>query len=312
MKTLPFDLEKALNGHPLVTRDGRKVKNFTKRDGEYITYQYRAEISGIKNETFTKEGLIDAWRTDSIYDLLLLIEEEWTPIPGEYIEVADHMNKSDWAEREFIKFIENDEYTVLCKSEAGNGTTVKWKYCRQIKKTKDMEEIKKVYIDGSNELKLATTLVLKNRYKIGFCALFNSTDPSPFENYLLELDGGIIKGEKTTYSCGSTMVLQLPQDWDKMIEILDKMYKYEIKKETITIGTPSLSGVITKNKESDVVLTIDNKIVTLTQLKRLVGDINYSRSNLVPWSVTVKTVQIGCSEFTIDELNDLIVKMEEF
>lgn len=44
MKT--FDLEKALKGEPLVTRDGREVTNFTKIGADYIEKPCAAYVKG--------------------------------------------------------------------------------------------------------------------------------------------------------------------------------------------------------------------------------------------------------------------------
>lgn len=58
MKKLPFDLEKALQGHPLVTRDGREVAGFNESASgrDLGGYEFIAKIDGRFDEYYTSEG----------------------------------------------------------------------------------------------------------------------------------------------------------------------------------------------------------------------------------------------------------------
>lgn len=73
MRTAPFDLEKALAGHPLVTRNGIKVNTFKDdKDGSY--YPYTASIDNFNNSYTSKgEYILDE---ESEHDLLLLLPDE--------------------------------------------------------------------------------------------------------------------------------------------------------------------------------------------------------------------------------------------
>jgi len=86
MKTAPFNLELALAGHPLVTRNHQKVTNFKlcnleSYPGEYpytaIIKEYDYESGKLRNRelSFTENG---SWLNDNEItknDLFMLIEE---------------------------------------------------------------------------------------------------------------------------------------------------------------------------------------------------------------------------------------------
>lgn len=57
MNRTEFNLQKAIDGAELVTRDGRKVTNFRKRHdfADMVYYPYVAEVNGL-TATFTKDG----------------------------------------------------------------------------------------------------------------------------------------------------------------------------------------------------------------------------------------------------------------
>ncbi len=72
--TAPFDLEKALAGHPLVTRDGRPVRDFAARKGLVgHSYPYQAKV-GSKQYTYTRAGRVVQAQEDPL-DLSLAIED---------------------------------------------------------------------------------------------------------------------------------------------------------------------------------------------------------------------------------------------
>lgn len=101
MKTAPFDLEKALAGHPLVTRDGRKVKNFRKRldnfdglHGNLMMFPFRADEED-HPRSFTVDG---AFITEKPCDrdLFLALPDE-TPAPDLAAQVASLIAERDLA-----------------------------------------------------------------------------------------------------------------------------------------------------------------------------------------------------------------------
>ena len=59
LATAPFDLEKALEGHPLVTRDGRAVTNFHAHTTDNVRFPYSARIHsdyGTRIVSYTSTG----------------------------------------------------------------------------------------------------------------------------------------------------------------------------------------------------------------------------------------------------------------
>jgi hypothetical protein len=82
MKKLPFDLEKALAGHPLVTRSGEDATEMKRRIG-YYTYTLSALIGGIER-FFTDGGRWFSAKEEKALDLFLAVPE--TPEPTEPTE----------------------------------------------------------------------------------------------------------------------------------------------------------------------------------------------------------------------------------
>ena len=85
MKTAPFNLKKALAGHPLVTRDGRKVTNFRTNSPDPI-FPYRVDIEGMRESLcfFTGEG--HYWKSGDKdkSDLFLLLPESKRDSKGRF------------------------------------------------------------------------------------------------------------------------------------------------------------------------------------------------------------------------------------
>jgi len=112
MTTAPFDLEKALAGHPLVTRGGRPVTGFWQSDNN--TYPFKATAGGF-SRIYTAAGFYyDSGEEDSL-DLLLAIEEE-TPsqqqVGGAHykslpIQPAEYCQKNGlhWCEANVVKYV---------------------------------------------------------------------------------------------------------------------------------------------------------------------------------------------------------------
>ena len=78
-KTAPFDLEKALAGHPLVSRDGNPVTNFSQRKSGFSTNEFPFSAMDHDGDflSYTKSGKCLRAR-DHGFDLLLDIS---TPQP---------------------------------------------------------------------------------------------------------------------------------------------------------------------------------------------------------------------------------------
>ena len=106
MKTAPFDLEKAIKGHPLVTRNGKKVSSFV----------YFKELSGLNDypctATIPDGSILACTETGAFYhpsdshnslDLLLDLSVPWEkPLAmGDEIEV--HQYNKGWIPAVFIK-----------------------------------------------------------------------------------------------------------------------------------------------------------------------------------------------------------------
>jgi hypothetical protein len=71
--TAPFDLEKALAGHPLTTLAGYTVEGFTRATNQgQSSYPYMARVSGIR-QTFTPYGRWRNYGVPSTNDLFLLL-----------------------------------------------------------------------------------------------------------------------------------------------------------------------------------------------------------------------------------------------
>jgi hypothetical protein len=72
MKTKPFNLEEALNGAKVVTRDGREVKELTKFEG--LKDYPLVGIVDSQLHTWTTQGLISLHLGECRADLFLAVE----------------------------------------------------------------------------------------------------------------------------------------------------------------------------------------------------------------------------------------------
>lgn len=74
MKTQKFDLEKALNGAKVVTRNGKEVKQLTHFDA---SYKYAYHLYGVIGEhiySWTKTGQYDHFNDHHEHDLFIAVE----------------------------------------------------------------------------------------------------------------------------------------------------------------------------------------------------------------------------------------------
>jgi hypothetical protein len=112
----PFDLNLALLGHPVVTRDGKKVENLSFSKNER-TYPLSGTVCG---NLFTwKRNGSHQFSEKSTYDLFLA-DCELHPEPkyGDLVEVTDDSD-STWVKRIFIcKTPGNNTLAVLVDSES--------------------------------------------------------------------------------------------------------------------------------------------------------------------------------------------------
>jgi hypothetical protein len=90
MKTAPFDLEKALAGHPLVTRSGEPATEFARNalDGN-VNFPYKAKVNGIF-EIFTAVGGYSLIYNKHETDLFLALFDD-PPLSPEEQAVIDAM-----------------------------------------------------------------------------------------------------------------------------------------------------------------------------------------------------------------------------
>lgn len=75
--TAPFDLKKALEGHPLVTRDGQRVTNFRAHTTDNVRFPYSARIHagyGTRIVSYTSAGTYFYAGREHPCDLLLLLD----------------------------------------------------------------------------------------------------------------------------------------------------------------------------------------------------------------------------------------------
>jgi len=104
----PFDLEEALAGYPLTTKEGLTVTDFTKNNSS--KYPYKAFVNNIRR-TFTANG---KWSTqhESYLDLFLTdTEPEEELKEGDTIEVLSNMG---WDERILLAVLKNK--SAICVS----------------------------------------------------------------------------------------------------------------------------------------------------------------------------------------------------
>lgn len=109
-----FDLELALAGHPLVTRNGEKILNFVRVSMEATNdHNCIATTSQGNWISVTDEGKYYADKDESIHDLFLDDSIPWvrTPKMGDIIEVKN-TKAENWKSRIFIK--EGKDNSVIC------------------------------------------------------------------------------------------------------------------------------------------------------------------------------------------------------
>jgi len=108
MKTAPFDLELALAGHPLMTRDGDTVFGFEAMNVPVGAYKYAAVINNNPFcTTFTEDGYY--WKDCSEYgaDLFLLVEDD-SPVLQNFAE-KELIEREIAAMRSLLSEATNDE-----------------------------------------------------------------------------------------------------------------------------------------------------------------------------------------------------------
>ena len=139
----PFDLELALQGHPVVTREGRKVENLILSKHIGNTYPLSGIVWG-STLTWTKNGS-HQFSLSSANDLFLTdCELQPEPKLGDLVEVTDD-NDSTWFKRIFIcKTPGNNALAVLVDSESNFARSrifeVKlWDHMRPIQKQPEIE-----------------------------------------------------------------------------------------------------------------------------------------------------------------------------
>jgi len=93
----PFNLEEALNGKPVITRDGLKVKELYLFKNRKSRYCLACLIEDDDIETFTKEGEYFKGKTN-ILDLFMAEEEFCGFKEGEdcYLTELERRRKDDW------------------------------------------------------------------------------------------------------------------------------------------------------------------------------------------------------------------------
>lgn len=91
MKSAPFNLEKALAGHPLITRDGRLVTQFhLRKDSPSGSFPYAAVLEGGTKEFFTSAGRYWGLDENMAEDLFLALPDD-PPLSPEEQAVIDAM-----------------------------------------------------------------------------------------------------------------------------------------------------------------------------------------------------------------------------
>jgi hypothetical protein len=86
MKTAPFDLEKALAGHPLVTESGLPATRFV-RNKSHQDYCYAAKIADCIR-SFTASGIHDLTSPNNGYSLLLALPDDPPLSPEEQAVIS--------------------------------------------------------------------------------------------------------------------------------------------------------------------------------------------------------------------------------
>lgn len=138
MKTKPFNLELALQGHPVVTRDGEPVTDLTIFTNANIQTYSLAGILNDEIDTFTKKGKYVA-NGKSGEDLFLDVSKPWTPPfkpkMGDEIEVRNSLG-TPYIKRVFVG-MKNNKCVCASKDEGlfdGGINLFGWKYARPIQK----------------------------------------------------------------------------------------------------------------------------------------------------------------------------------
>ena len=132
MERIEFNLERALAGDKLITRDGNDVHNFHERVdvNDFLDYPYGWSTPVGDKRTCLANG---AWHTSGYKhanDLFMAEEKEvkWAPEKGEMVEVSD--NHVYWHPAEFVT-----EYkgTFHCwNTNESISSLTPWLYCRKI------------------------------------------------------------------------------------------------------------------------------------------------------------------------------------
>jgi hypothetical protein len=111
----PFNLEVALKGHPVVTRDGREVTDIHHFKDPLVDIRYTlyAQVQG-RVEKFTKKGHFYYSERESDYDLFLK-DCDWQPEPeeGDVVLVRD-TDEEEWQERILLYKTRNNH--LICVS----------------------------------------------------------------------------------------------------------------------------------------------------------------------------------------------------
>lgn len=148
----PFDLDKALAGHTLISRDSRIVTNFRENEFYTISYPYVAECNGVFS-AYTKEGRFDVNSIDHADDLFLYVPDEpdQPDQPKPDNDNVKHPSHYTRGKIEVIDFIQDQQLNFAC------GSIVKY-VCRAGYKdvNKHIEDLEKAkqYIDFEiNDLK---------------------------------------------------------------------------------------------------------------------------------------------------------------
>lgn len=115
-KYKPFDLEAALRGEPLITRDGRKVINFVQLAPMENLYPFAACVDVIGIETYTKEGLIIHESSNEGGDLFMAPKPKkklWIAISKNLMIDNIHQSSCAYPSKELLlENLENNEFSV--------------------------------------------------------------------------------------------------------------------------------------------------------------------------------------------------------
>lgn len=108
MRTAPFDLEKALAGHPLVTKDGLRVKEFSVSPD--VDFPFSATYENRDTSSYTHKGtyFIDEISQKDL--LLLLSDEPEEPVTDQQRHNGDYtMDYYNTGKIEVMDFIEDQQ-----------------------------------------------------------------------------------------------------------------------------------------------------------------------------------------------------------